>query len=126
MNNDRKGNLSAVSSFSHLLSYFWFGVLKQYNGKLWLDCKACAWKLYGHEKEQGAWGRHAKGERALSSRVFPSRAPFFLAPYAKVPATQAKLWQFFFFQLIVNYTVCRKVTARDIKTVSTLFVFPRD
>ena len=32
----------------------------------------------------------------------------------------------FFFQLIVNNTVCLKVTARDIIIVFTLFVVPRD
>ena len=37
--------------FSSLLSYFWFAVLKQYQKKLRLACKAGASKLYGREKD---------------------------------------------------------------------------
>ena len=51
MNNDRKQNLSVVSSFSHFVELFLIWCLKQYEKKLRLACKAGAWKLYGREKD---------------------------------------------------------------------------
>ena len=54
MNNDRKGNLSAVSSFSHIVELFLIWCSKTIQWKAMAGLQSMCLKVIGHEKEQGA------------------------------------------------------------------------